>query len=178
MKLCFSSSEAWSEENHVPQENGGSIELATDYVKPTDSRTVNGMKKQKIQQNEIQYHQNVKMVKRETLEDLILASPTRKEKCVRTDAATIQRSFVIRFFKRICPPFTDDYGVTNVSRFNVHNGSMESVVNVKVVDHIGRTNDAPLSRCKSRNINKKVSFRVPSEDDIIIFYDSNEESEN
>ncbi|PON94171.1 hypothetical protein TorRG33x02_102100 [Trema orientale] len=170
---CFSSSKTLPKEDHDHHQNGGLIRSVTEFVKPTHSRT--GKNKQKTEQNENQY-KKLNMVKKGTLEDLLLAEPGKKENCICKSTGK-ECCFVIRFFKRIYPPFEDC--ATKASKAKVKSASMERLLKVEVVDHSSAEIDvSSMSRSQSGNLRKRVSFRVPSEADIIIFYASDVDSED
>ena len=172
--LCFSSSETLPKEDHDHHQNGGLIRLPMEFVKPTGSWT--GKNKQKMEQGESQY-QKLKMVKKGTLEDLLLAEPGKDENLICTSNGKECR-FFIRFFKRICPPFSEDYAGTKTSKAKFKSASFERLLKVEVVEHSGETDVSSVSRSQSGNTRKRVSFRVPSEADIIIFYASDVDSED
>ena len=137
--------------------------------------------------NNKQYHFHklkIEKKKKKTLEDLLFASPGKEEYnnniCADTNASTGESNLLTsHFFKRICPPFAEDRkGFSLKARERV---AMERLLKVEEVIHSGEReviNSSSMSRSQTEKvIRKRVSFKIPSEDDMIIFYTSDVESD-
>lgn len=154
--------------------NVGFLRSIFEFMKPTCLRTEKN--KWKSPQNEHQYHQLKVVIKKRTLEELIF-SDLHGNNDDRVCASNGGEYNIFRqSLKRICPPLREDcVDFTPKARESV---SIEKLLKVdEEVIHSGETDVSSMSRSQSGKVRKRVSFKFPSEADIIIFYSSDVESD-
>lgn len=170
MRLCLpclgcSSSERSPKDQDSDHSDIGVLRSLIGFMKPCSFHWTQKNCKWKTEQNEYQYHQ-LEVVKRGTLEELLFADSSGK-----SDDGIFRQ-----FFKRICPPFPENRTANKASDQSV---SLERLLMVEEVTHSGENIVvSSMSRSRSVKVRKRVSFRFPSEADIIIIYSSDVESDD
>lgn len=160
----FSSAERLPEEEYDNQSVGSRAIWVIDFLKPSRLWTE---KDRKMQQKEQQQYQQLKVVKEVvTLEEWFLASPGKGNYCFWTKGGDY---YVLKQLSNlICPSLSGDCAdFVTESRDRVSLGKL--LTKEEVLD-IGEMDFSSVSKTESGKKKKRVTFKLPEDSDIIIFY--------
>lgn len=159
----FSSAERLPEEEYDNQSVCSRAISVISFLKPTRFWTE---KHRKMHQNQQQYHQLKTVKEVVTLEECFLASPGKADYCFCTNRGDY---YVLKqLSNKICPSLSGDCAdFVTESKDSV---SLEKLFKMEEVLDSGEKDFSSVSRTQSGKEKKRVSFKLPEDSDIIIFY--------